>query len=65
MVVLDITFGFLCKYVYYELGMRMTHLITFRSGRFHIRDSHQHNFSETPVFAGCGVRAVGTNESNT
>ena len=30
-----------------------------------ICDSHQHNFSETPVFAGCGVRAVGTNESNT
>jgi len=28
-------------------------------------DSHQHHFSETPVFAGCGVRAVGTNESNT
>ena len=21
-------------------------------------DSHQHHFSETPVFAGCGVRAV-------
>lgn len=29
------------------------------------KDSHQHHFSETPVFAGCGVRAVGTNESNT
>ena len=28
-------------------------------------DTHQHHFSETPVFAGCGVRAVGTNESNT
>ena len=28
-------------------------------------DSHQHHFSETPVFPGCGVRAVGTNESNT
>ena len=28
-------------------------------------DSHQHHFSETPVFAGGGVRAVGTNESNT
>ena len=28
-------------------------------------DTHQHNFSETPVFAGGGVRAVGTNESNT
>ena len=27
-------------------------------------DTHQHHFSETPVFAGCGVRAVGTNESN-
>ena len=26
------------------------------------RDSHQHHFSETPVFAGCGVRAVGTKE---
>ena len=25
-------------------------------------DSHQHHFSETPVFAGGGVRAVGTNE---
>ena len=25
----------------------------------------QHHFSETPVFVGCGVRAVGTNESNT
>ena len=23
-------------------------------------DSHQHHFSETPVFAGCGVRAVGS-----
>ena len=29
------------------------------------RDSHQHHFSETPVFARCGMRAVGTNESNT
>lgn len=28
-------------------------------------DTHQHHFSETPVVAGCGVRAVGTNESNT
>lgn len=28
-------------------------------------DSHHPHFSETPVFAGCGVRAVGTNESNT
>ena len=28
-------------------------------------DSHQHHFSETPVFARCGMRAVGTNESNT
>ena len=28
-------------------------------------DSHQHHFSETTVFVGCGVRAVGTNESNT
>ena len=28
-------------------------------------DSHQHHFSETPVFAGCVVRALGTNESNT
>ena len=28
-------------------------------------DSHQHHISETPVFVGCGVRAVGTNESNT
>ena len=27
-------------------------------------DTHQHHFSETPVFAGSGVRAVGTNESN-
>ena len=26
------------------------------------QDSHQHNFSETPVFAGGGVRAVGTKE---
>ena len=25
-------------------------------------DSHHPHFSETPVFAGCGVRAVGTNE---
>ena len=30
-----------------------------------VEDSHQHHFSETPVFAGCGVMAVGTNESNT
>ncbi len=29
------------------------------------KDTHQHHISETPVFAGCGVRAVGTNESNT
>lgn len=29
-----------------------------------MRDSHQHHCSETPVFAGCGVRAVGTNETN-
>ena len=28
------------------------------------RGTHQHHFSETPVFAGCGVRAVGTNETN-
>ena len=28
-------------------------------------DSHQHHFYETPLFAGGGVRAVGTNESNT
>jgi len=28
-------------------------------------DTHQHHFSETPVFAGGGVRAVETNESNT
>ena len=27
-----------------------------------IVDSHQHHFSETPVFAGCGVGVVGTNE---
>ena len=26
------------------------------------RDSHQHHVFETLVFAGCGVRAVGTNE---
>lgn len=25
-------------------------------------DTHQHHFSETPVFVGCGVRAVGTKE---
>lgn len=25
-------------------------------------DTHQHHFSETPVFVGCGVWAVGTNE---
>ena len=28
-------------------------------------DSHQHHFEKTPVFVGRGVRAVGTNESNT
>lgn len=28
-------------------------------------DSHQHNFEERAVFAGCSVRAVGTNETNT
>ena len=28
-------------------------------------DTHQHNISENPVFVGCGVRAVETNESNT
>ena len=27
-------------------------------------DSHQHHFEKRAVFAGCGVRAVGTNESN-
>ena len=28
-------------------------------------DTHQHNFEGRVVFAGCGVRVVGTNESNT
>ena len=28
-------------------------------------DSHQHHFEERAVFVGRGVRAVGTNESNT
>lgn len=28
------------------------------------KDSHQHHFEERAVFVGCGVRAVGTNESN-
>lgn len=28
-------------------------------------DSHQHHISEPPVFAGCGVRAGITNETNT
>ena len=28
-------------------------------------DTHQHHFEERAVFAGGGVRAVGTNESNT
>lgn len=37
---------------------------------FEIGDIQQHNFSKIPVrdlrkVAGCGVRAVGTNESNT
>ena len=27
-------------------------------------ESHQHHFEGRAVFAGCGVRAVGTNESN-
>ena len=27
-------------------------------------DSHQHNFDERAVFVGCGVMAVGTNETN-
>ena len=27
-----------------------------------LNDSHQHHFSETPVFVGRGVMAVGTNE---
>ena len=30
-----------------------------------LNDSHQHHFEKRAVFAGCGVRAVGTNESNT
>lgn len=30
-----------------------------------MQDSHQHHFEERAVFVGCGVRAVGTNESNT
>ena len=29
------------------------------------RDTHQHYFEKRAVFAGCGVRAVGANESNT
>ena len=29
-----------------------------RTQRFEPRDTHQHHFSETPVFVGCGVRAV-------
>ena len=29
-----------------------------------VRDTHQHHFSETPVFVGCGVRAVETNETS-
>ena len=28
-------------------------------------DTHQHHYEERAVFAGCGVRAVGANESNT
>ena len=28
-------------------------------------DTHQHHFEKRAVFVGCGVRAVGTNESNT
>lgn len=28
-------------------------------------DSPKHHFEETTVIAGCGVRAVGTNELNT
>ena len=28
-------------------------------------DTHQHHFEERAVFVGCGVRAVGANESNT
>lgn len=28
-------------------------------------DTHQHHFEERAVFVGRGVRAVGTNESNT
>ena len=28
-------------------------------------DTHQHHFEERALFVGCGVRAVGTNESNT
>ena len=32
---------------------------------FEIGDSHQHHFEKRAAFAGCGVMAVGTNESNT
>ena len=27
-------------------------------------DSHQHHFTETPVFVGCGVMGVGANRAN-
>ena len=43
----------------------MTWLVVFSTMGSDSIDSRQHNFSETPVFAGCGVRAGGTNESNT
>ena len=35
------------------------------NGNLMIAESHQHHFEERAVFAGCGVRAVGTNETDT
>ena len=39
--------------------------VEWKSSAYEHGDSHQHHFEERAVFVGCGVRAVGTNESNT
>ena len=40
----------------------MSALVNKYLSHCNLRDSHQHHIEERAVFAGCGVRAVGTNE---
>ena len=48
-----------------EDDMRQTYTVKHIRKGLTLLNPHQHHFSETPVFAGCGVRAVGLNETNT